>query len=513
MNMTFPHIETLFLRTMVMILLSKLVVWSYKTNTMTRLTIKSKLNPNNNIFKHARIFSSTTYDDKSLTSKDSTNEKFELISEIPIKISYFVHSDIVYYLNMRNPERKGKLLLPKKLRADQLKLSHFRELIERQLPSLSEKPYVLRYLIQNEMFRTKTILSDVQLKELLSRASTESCILQLFIETNPPINFPPPYDSFPESMPDPLETETFSMVSFYKFNEFSNPEEIAKQLDFVWKYFGALGRVYVAKEGINAQMAIPTNVLEHFRNVTMHQFPFFGDLYLNIDHLLSVAVFDENPPFKNLHIRVRDQIVADGFDSDMKDGNLSLDWNKSGREMPPLEWHEKLDDAKSIILDCRNSYETDVGTFKNAIPLGTTFFRESWDALEEKLKDVPKDSQLLTFCTGGIRCVKINAYLEQKLGFTNVNRLQGGIISYVREIENAKNLPTHHLERDVQESKFKGTNYVFDERLGARITADVFTLCETCGEKCDFFTNCNYTSCHVSFEYCNRCWLFKKKML
>jgi len=103
--------------------------------------------------------------------------------------------------------------------------------------------------------------------------------------------------------------------------------------------------------------------------------------------------------------------------------------------MSPLEWHNQLDDPNTVVLDCRNSYESDVGIFNNAIPLNTTFFRESWAALDSILKDKPKDTKLMTYCTGGIRCVKINAYLEQKLGFSNVHRLQGGIISYARELE------------------------------------------------------------------------------
>ena len=209
------------------------------------------------------------------------------------------------------------------------------------------------------------------------------------------------------------------------------------------------------------------------------------------------------------------------------------------------------------MLDCRNSYESDVGLFQGAIPLNTTFFRESWDALDETLKNTPKDAPLLTYCTGGIRCVKINAYLEQTLGFTNVNRLEGGIIAYTRELEKQQQQPQEsqatapghglgpadltdvaksndrdssasdsevemisssssssttsslspqvHLTRDVAGSKFRGVNYVFDERMGARITGDVLSLCETCGASCDLFTNCENYHCHVRFIQCYNC--------
>ena len=156
--------------------------------------------------------------------------------------------------------------------------------------------------------------------------------------------------------------------------------------------------------------------------------------------------------------------------------------SKSGREISPIEWHEKLDDPSAVVLDCRNSYESDIGLFENAVALNTTFFRESWDALEDILKDKPKNAPIMTYCTGGIRCVKINAYLEQKMGFTNVGRLEGGIISYTKELErsglgnnaDSNGEAPNHISRDVGSiSKFKGTNYVFDERMGARITSDV----------------------------------------
>ena len=113
--------------------------------------------------------------------------------------------------------------------------------------------------------------------------------------------------------------------------------------------------------------------------------------------------------------------------------------------------------------------------------------------------------------------MKINAFLEQELGFTNTGRLQGGIISYSKEVEKASAVQSKneienvdetplHLKRDIgSDSKFKGVNYVFDERMGARITADVLTQCETCGNPCDLFTNCENFDCHIRFIQCSKC--------
>ena len=263
---------------------------------------------------------------------------------------------------------------------------------------------------------------------------------------------------------------------------------------------------------------------------------------------MSKDEYDAVEPFKALHIRERSQILADGFAE-------PLDWGKSGALLDAKDWHKQLDDPESIVLDCRNSYESDVGTFDGAIPLNTTFFRESWDALDEVLRDVPLDKPIMTFCTGGIRCVKINAYLHQKMGYSNVSRLKGGIINYAKQLGEgdmpistttiSENIPQSGLNRTPngdntttttisssskddgggedhfelidgsngcgskgvlnKKSKFRGVNYVFDERMGAKITDDLFANCETCGVPCGTYTNCRGNSCHVRFLQCPSC--------
>lgn len=209
------------------------------------------------------------------------------------------------------------------------------------------------------------------------------------------------------------------------------------------------------------------------------------------------------PPFRNLHVRVRQQIVADGLDHE-------LDWDSAGYDMPPLEWHQKLKEAKEaresndeeklnstpLIFDCRNNYETTVGIFEGAVPLDTENFRESWDVLKEKLKDKPKDTPIMTYCTGGIRCVKVGAYLTQELGFTNVSRLAGGVIAYDRTLSNSA---------PEEEPLFKGTNYVFDGRVGRQITADALGQCITCGGKTNLISNCQNTNCHKRMVQCDKC--------
>eukprot|EP01041_Mallomonas_annulata_P004593 gene4593-9127_t len=378
---------------------------------------------------------------------------------------------------MKNHERKSKVFVPQLM--ESLTVDNLRKIIEAKLPSLENQPYELRFSLPELMDRPRKFKNDDDVRSAFSQTVLKPP-MQLYVE-NVPSLFPPSDIPYLHGMADPSDSETITMLSFYRFQNLQSPENVSYELETLWKPFKVMGRVYLAKEGVNAQMAIPTNILPNF-HAACQTHALTAGLLLNTDHEMSTVEYDRTKPFSNLHIRIRDQIVADGFDEE-------LDWSKAGREMPPLEWHEKISDPASIVLDCRNSYETDVGKFDGAIPLNTTFFRESWDALEEVLQGVPKDAPVLTYCTGGIRCVKINAYIEQKMGFTNVSRLEGGIISYARELE----------------SKFQGVNYVFDERMGARITSDVLTQCESCGSDSDLFTNCRDTNCHVRFIQCPSC--------
>ena len=202
-------------------------------------------------------------------------------------------------------------------------------------------------------------------------------------------------------------------------------------------------------------------------------------------------------------LKVRQKVVADGLDH-------TLDWESAGYDMPPLEWHQKLKEAREakqsgddekiqkspLIFDCRNTYESNVGIFEGAEPLATENFRDSWDAFKDKLKDKPKDTPIMTYCTGGIRCVKVGAYLTQEMGFTNVARLAGGIIAYDRTLNN---------QAPEEEPMFKGTNYVFDGRVGRQITDDALGQCITCDGKTNLLSNCMNVDCHKRIVQCAKC--------
>lgn len=336
------------------------------------------------------------------------------------------------------------------------------------------------------------------------------------VKKDPNAPLPELTPNYLEGMEDPTVTESMTMLSFYAFpppvkgmsEGIEDPEDFALLLRKLWKPFSVLGRVYIAGEGVNAQMAVPTNVLSTFMECcnSIPQLGVHMENGVNIDPIaLTMEEFNKagsegdelSPPFKNLHIRVRNQVVADGLDK-------SLDWQKAGYDMPPLEWHEKVkslaessldDPSRPILLDCRNTYETEVGRFVEAEPLQTENFRDSWDVLKDRLKDTPKDAPIMTYCTGGIRCVKVGAYLTQELGFKNVSRLAGGIISYDRTVNEKLN----------EKPLFEGVNYVFDGRVGRKITDDKIGTCITCGAKTSMLSNCQNSACHKRMVQCEKC--------
>lgn len=268
-------------------------------------------------------------------------------------------------------------------------------------------------------------------------------------------------------------------ISFYKYHHLQDPaafrDELYKNLDGM----GVLGRIYVAHEGINAQISVPDNAKEAFRSY-LYSIPFLDQVRLNI------AVDDNGKSFFKLKILVRKKIVADGLD------DSSFDVTDSGVHVSAAEFNRLADDPDTIIIDMRNHYESEVGHFKGAICPDVDTFREELQIAEDLMRD-QKDKKLLMYCTGGIRCEKASAWMKHK-GFQNVFQLDGGIIKYAQEVK------TSGLE-----NKFVGKNFVFDERLGERITEDIIAHCHQCGQPCDDHTNCRNDGCHLLFIQCKSC--------
>jgi len=275
------------------------------------------------------------------------------------------------------------------------------------------------------------------------------------------------------------ETEPRTTISFYKYFPIQNPQEFR---DHLYKHLYNLkvfGRIYIAKEGINAQASIPHSCFEALKNF----------LY-SIEQLngirLNVAVDDDGKSFWVLRVKVRDKIVADGID----DPFFSMD-NK-GKYVNAEKMNELLKDSSTLVVDFRNHYEYEVGHFENAIEIPSDTFREQLPMAADMLKD-KADKNIIMYCTGGIRCEKASAYMLHK-GLKNVFHLEGGIINYAREIK----------EKGL-ESKFTGKNFVFDERLGERVTEHIISHCHQCGKPCDTHMNCKNDGCHLLFIQCEEC--------
>ena len=273
-------------------------------------------------------------------------------------------------------------------------------------------------------------------------------------------------------------------LSFYKYFKLGNPSLFRDHLFIVWSDLDVLGRIYVAKEGINAQLSVPKENFEEFKISVSEILP-LKDIRLNI------ALEHFSKSFLKLTIKIRDKIVADGLD------DSTFDVTRIGEHLDAKRFNEMLNDKDTICIDMRNHYESEIGFFKGAVKPNVDTFRESLEIIDEELNKNGKDRNYLMYCTGGIRCEKASAYLKHK-GIENVFQLEGGIIEYTRQVKEQK-----------LENNFLGKNFVFDERRGERVSDEIVSNCHQCGAPCDTHVNCANESCHLLFIQCDDC---KKQM-
>ncbi len=273
-------------------------------------------------------------------------------------------------------------------------------------------------------------------------------------------------------------------ISFYKYFKISSPETFRNQLFLFWDSIDVLGRIYVAHEGINAQISVPADQFEIFK-AHLDTINFLKSVRLNI------AIEQSQFSFLKLKIKVRNKIVSDGLNDN------SFDSSDIGTHVNASEFNLLIDDENALVVDMRNHYESEIGHFKNAVTPDVDTFRESLDLIEQDLKDHKETKKIVMYCTGGIRCEKASAYYKHK-GFENVYQLEGGIINYARQVA-AEGI----------ENKFIGKNFVFDQRRAEKISEDVIASCHQCGQPADIHVNCANDACHLLFIQCDSC---KKSM-
>ena len=227
-----------------------------------------------------------------------------------------------------------------------------------------------------------------------------------------------------------------SVVSFYRFLDIAKPQALRGKLLEFCKKRGMLGTILVAGEGFNGTVAgARDDVLALFQFISKEL-----GIEAPIDARWTEA---EAAPFRRMRVAVKKEIVSLGRPD-------ILPQRTTGRHVDSLEWNSLIADPDVLVIDTRNHYEYEVGTFENAVDPGTRSFREFPDYARRLAAENP-NQRLAMFCTGGIRCEKASA-LMMELGFKEVYQLRGGILSYLSQVDDADN-------------KWHGECFVFDSRV------------------------------------------------
>ncbi|AFP85565.1 putative sulfurtransferase [secondary endosymbiont of Heteropsylla cubana] len=276
------------------------------------------------------------------------------------------------------------------------------------------------------------------------------------------------------------ENHPRTTVSFYRYFNLSNPKKFR---DILYQKFISLnifGRVYIAHEGINAQISVPKHYFNNMCKTVYEAHPDLDKIRMN------VALDDNGKSFWVLRMKVRSRIVADGIN------NFTFNPKKVGVYLDAEEVNTMSDDPNTLFVDIRNHYEYEVGHFFQAIEIPSDTFRQQLPTAVQMLRN-HKDKKIVIYCTGGIRCEKASSWMLYN-GFKYIYQIDGGIINYIHSIRKKK-LPT----------KFIGKIFVFDERLGERITSDVIAHCYQCNTPYDSHTNCRNQFCNRLFIQCLSC--------
>ena len=227
----------------------------------------------------------------------------------------------------------------------------------------------------------------------------------------------------------------YIIASFYKFVPLHDFETMKVPLLAAMKAHNIWGTIILAHEGVNGSFAGSPEEVAALSDY-LRQDPRLSDLYFK-------ETYDDLMPFEKAKVKFRKEIVTLGVP-----GIDPL--QSTGTRVSPEEWNHLISDPTVVVVDTRNDYEVELGTFKYAMNPKTENFRDFPDYVNTNLLD-KKDQKIAMFCTGGIRCEKSTAYL-QSLGFKEVYQLEGGILNYI------DTMPT-------EDSLWEGSCFVFDERI------------------------------------------------
>lgn len=283
------------------------------------------------------------------------------------------------------------------------------------------------------------------------------------------------------------ETEARKTISFYRYFAIHDPQSFRDELYATLHNLNVFGRIYIALEGINAQLSVPESRFADLQNY-IHSIAHLMDVRLNVSQLENIDGVDQNKniSFWVLKIKVREKIVADGIE------DPAFSMREKGHYVNAETFNLLTEDPQTILVDMRNHYEYEVGHFEKALEVPSDTFREQLPLAVDMLQKA-KDQNIIMYCTGGIRCEKASAYMLHH-GFQKVFHLEGGIINYVNQVQ----------EKGLT-NKFIGKNFVFDNRLGERITNKIIAKCHQCEEPADSHVNCANEACHLLFIQCTSC--------
>lgn len=271
--------------------------------------------------------------------------------------------------------------------------------------------------------------------------------------------------------------ETGTIILFYKYVTIDFPEQLQRWQKTLCQQLGLRGRIILAHEGINGTLGGSTEAIEQYVNI-MRQNVLFADI-----HFKTSAGSAEH--FPRLQVSIKREITALGIDPQQ------LPANKAAPALTPQETHALLQNKPDnlVILDTRNRYESRIGTFEGAITPDIQYFKELPIYIDEHA-DLFAGKQVLMFCTGGVRCERASAYLQEKGVAEKVWHIRGGIHCYAEEFPNGF---------------FKGNNYVFDSRVAMPVSNDILDSCDQCGIASNLVTNCRNAACNKQYLSCVDC--------
>ncbi len=268
-----------------------------------------------------------------------------------------------------------------------------------------------------------------------------------------------------------------TIILFYKYVHIQYPKQVLKWQKKVCQELGLKGRIFLAHEGINATLGGSTENIDHYKKI-MAEHPLFDA----IDYKESPGGAEL---FPRLYVVVRTEIVHLGIAPE------TLTPAQGGVHLKPEQVHALIENKPDnlVILDMRNNYEWRIGKFEGAITPPIENFRDLPAYIDQNIEQF-KDKQVLAYCTGGIRCERATAYLNQKQVAQTVYQIEGGIQRYIEQYP---------------DGYFRGKNYVFDDRIAVKVNDDILTHCDLCPTTCDTYTNCSNAECNAHYIACSNC--------